>query len=137
MPNKITQSVYVKIAGIVALLGVLGTLIGYIISGVNFWNSIEGLPGKVDALELRLDSLQRTDRSLHDYIAKKKSSYAVGYRVKKVFDEQTGKYRKVRQYRDWKGYFNDIYIDHEATEFYGIDQYYYIDKDSQLKIYCW
>ena len=115
----------------------VGTLFGYIIAGVNWWNKNQELPAKVEQLQQELDSLKSGDKALYNFVDKKSQSYAVGYRVKKVVDEQTGKTRKVRQYRDWKGYFNDIYIDHEATEFYGIDQYYYIDKDSHEKIYCW
>lgn len=129
------QSIYVKAGGIVAGLAVFGTLIGYVITAVNWWEQQKELPAKVLKLEQELDAIKKGDQTIYDYIESKSKSYAVGHRVKKVYDEEKGKWIKVKQYRDWEGVFHDVYIDLELSDFYGWDQYYYIDSETHEKIY--
>lgn len=125
------QTIYAKIAGALALFALLGGLFSYIVFAVDWWKFESELPSRIESVEKDIDTLQL----IKDYIDSKSQSYAVGFRVVKYYDESTGTWKKKKQYRDWNGRFNDIYVDHELTDFYGWDQFYYIDPDTHEKIY--
>ena len=142
--TKWYQQTWAKYLGALAVITSLGTGVGYLGSASNWWNNQQNIPKQLEKLNKKIDSIISED-SLKDikiekmmrYIELKKRSFAVGFRIKKVTNEHTGKERWIKQYRDWKGHLNDIYIDFELTEFHGTDYYYYIDKDSHEKVYCW
>ena len=133
--TKWYKTIYAKITAGVALVGLLGIALNYVISGVNWWDEQNALPSRVSNIERELDSLKRGDKKIFDYLDSKNKSYAVGLRVKKIFDEDKGEWIKVKQYRDWSGKFHNIYIDLELSEYYGWEQYYYINPDTHEKIY--
>ena len=81
-------------------------------------------------------SIKQDLKKATDYISKKKSSFAVGYRVFRELDEETGKIVKTKMYRDWSGSWHEVHFDSEMSEFYGVDHYFYID-DYGDKVYCW
>lgn len=45
--------------------------------------------------------------------------------------------KEVKRYRDWKGRWYEIFRDKESSDLYAIDYFYYIDKQTDEKIYCW
>lgn len=139
MPSqtKWYQKAWAKVTGAVIVLGMLGTIGRATVEIVNHWNFYQELPTRLDNIEDSIKSLKQGDEVFVDYFDKKSQTFAVGFRVKKTVDEHTGRVRFVKQYRDWKGYLNDIILDKELTEYYGIEYYFYFDKDTQEKIYCW
>ena len=136
-PQKWYQKVWFKITGAIVALGLLGTIGRATITVVNHWEFWESLPTRLDNLSDSVSCLYKGDAIFESYLDKKSQSFAVGFRVKKTTDEHTGKIRWVKQYRDWKGYLNDVYIDKELTEYYGIEYYFYYDKDTGEQKYCW
>lgn len=124
---------YNKAAKIVAMLAFIVTAVEGVVLGVRFWDDWTALKQLFESekkVNERLDAIEA-------FIFEKKSSYAVGFRVEKVFDQETGGVIKVQQYRDWLGRSHNVYLDLESTELFGIDHYYYINPKSHEKIYCW
>lgn len=136
METKWYHNVWAKYAMILAVIAGLSTGGSYLISGVNWWNSQQNIPKKVQEMEVRDSIILLKLDFVIEYIENKKKSFAVGFRVAKTVDEHTGEPRWVRQYRDWKGRWHPIYLDLELTELYGIEQYYYIDSDTQERKWC-
>lgn len=141
MENKWYKQTWAKVVAVVAGLSVLGTIGTGVVNTVNHWNFYKVLPDRLDKIESSIDSLYKGDLKefsiVNDFLNKKKETFAVGFRVKKTIDEHTGEPRWIKQYRDWKGNLNDIYLDYELTEYYGMEYYFYYDKDTHEKIYCW
>jgi hypothetical protein len=139
--NKWYQQTWIKITGFVAGVSVVGTLGTGLVNTVNHWNFYQALPDRLDEIENSIDSLYKGDLKefslLDSFIARKKETFAVGFRVKKSIDEHSGEPRFIKQYRDWKGRLNNVYLDYELTEFYGMEYYFYYDKDTGDKKYCW
>jgi hypothetical protein len=135
--DKWYQQTWAKIVGFVAATGVIGTLGTGVVNTVNHWNFYQTLPVRLDSIEVNIDNIENGDKKFYEFFDKKSSTFAVGFRVKKEKDEHTGKVVWVKQYRDWKGHLNNIFIDHEMSELYGTYQYYYIDRDTHEKVYCW
>lgn len=141
MPNsegkKLYQLMWFKVVSGVAAFGILGTLGTATVTVVNHWEFWDSLPSRLGNISDSVAKLYDGDAVFEDYLEKKTQSFAVGFRVKKTTDEHTGKTRWIKQYRDWKGNLNDIYLDKEYSEMYGIEYYFYYDKDTGDKKYCW
>jgi hypothetical protein len=137
MENKWYQQTWAKITGAIVVMGTLGTIGTGVVNTVNHWNFYQALPARLDSIENHVKTLEEGDKEFENFFDKKGNSFAVGFRVDKTKDEHTNEIMWVKKYRDWKGRLNNIYIDHELTDFYGVDQYYYIDKDTHEKVYCW
>jgi len=135
MTNKWYQKLWVKITAGLAVIAVLGGVANTIVNGVNWWNTHKEIPSKILMLEKEIDSLKKGDSFLYDFVGSKSESYAVGYRMKRIVDEN-GKIRWVKQYKDWKGNVNNIFLDRENSDYYGRDYYFYFDHDTDEKIYC-
>jgi hypothetical protein len=98
---------------------------------------------KIDTLEKTLLDVINGDKEkdfkieeLNDYIEQKKHSYAVGFRVEKQILPD-GSIQKKKMYRDWDGHWHEVHLDNHMTAVYGIDYYFYIDKNTGEKVYCW
>lgn len=137
------QKFWGKIVATLAVFSTLGIILEGIIVGVNWYNHQQEMFKKVTTLEtMMLDIIngdkQKDDKivKLEDYVSSKNKSYAVGFRVFKDVDEETGKIIKTKKYRDWSGVWYNVHIDNSMSDYYGVDYYYYIDKDGE-KIYCW
>jgi hypothetical protein len=120
---------------VLATLGVLAVITGIFESVyvcTEFWHEYNILKEIVisEDYETRISDLE-------DYVHKKSKSFAVGFRVFKEVDEITEKVIYKKKYRDWRGTWNDIFYDEEASELYGVDYYFYYHKDTGEKIYCW
>ena len=76
-------------------------------------------------------------KNIEKYVLSKKKSFAVGFRVFNDTDIETGVVTKRKMYRDWNGVWNEVYLDVEYTSQIGIDYYFYIDKRTGDKVYCW
>lgn len=124
----------------VAVFAVLGALWG-ILEGVYWftekWHEWEVLKDNEVHMVERIDRLEENQKNILQYVENKRKSFAVGFRVFKEVDEITGEVTFAKRYRDWKGVWHEIFQDLEASRYYGVDYYYYIDKNSDEKIYCW
>lgn len=120
----------------IAAIGLLSTGGSYLISGVNWWQGQNSLPQRVKDIEHNDSIIQKKLDFLINYVENKKKSFAVGYRVIKEIDEHKGTEIWKKQYRDFKGHWNPIFIDLELSDYYGFDTYYYIDQDTHEKVYC-
>ena len=124
---------YLLIVSIVAGLGTAGT---FLVKAVNLYNTYKEVPILINDIQTKDSIINKKLDYVVSYVENKKRSFAVGYRVKKEIDEQTGEEVWTKQYRDFKGRWNDIFIDLEMSNYWGYDVYYYIDKDTHEKIYC-
>jgi len=136
-PNSDTKKSFFKRTwkSMVATLTVLGVVWG-VLEGVYFftqeWHEYEIYKEKVDS-----EDFNERIIDLEKYVINKRKSFAVGFRVFKHEDEETGKISFVKRYRDWQGTWHEIFRDRETSDLYGVDHYYYIDKETDEKIYCW
>lgn len=132
---------------LVSFIGAVGIVWG-VLEGVNavtkWWHKEELKEQKIEELEQTLlkvinDDIEKDKRidSLDDYVTTKKKSYAVGFRVFKETDKETGIVSFKKMYRDWQGIWHEVYLDREYSDIYGIDYYYYINKNDGRKTYCW
>ena len=107
------------------------------------WHQKEvALETKVSDLEKKLKDVISGDvkkdkqiDSLISYIESKKTSFAVGFRVNKITDEETGEITYKKMYRDWNGVWHEIHYDLYMSQTYGYDYYFYVDKNTGDKIY--
>lgn len=67
----------------------------------------------------------------------KGNTFQVGKRTEIIEDVETGIKVKVKKYRDWDGILHEVHKDNEMSMTYGIDYYFYIDKQTGNKIYVW
>lgn len=125
---------------IVGFLAVCGLVWG-VLEGVYFfteqWHDYTILKENVDSLKHGDERYEKRIFELENYVANKRLSFAVGFRVFKETDEETGITNKVKKYRDWDGKWHTVFRDKEYSDIYGVDYYYYIDKETDERIYCW
>lgn len=72
---------------------------------------------------------------LEAYIEKKNASFAVGFRVIKIYDESTDVLTFKKMYRDWSGHWNEIHYDAYFSALNGYDYYFYIHRETGDKKY--
>ena len=143
MTNKLLENVWAKYLFILALIAGLTTGLNYMGNAFHWWNTQNYLPTQVKNLNDKIDLVVKGDslkdvriQEMMNYIESKKQSFAVGFRVMKNIDEHTGEETWIKQYRDFKGKWNNIYLDLEMSEYFGVEQYYYIDQETQEKEWC-
>jgi hypothetical protein len=142
--KKWYQKLWGKVLATIAIFGTLGVILEFIIIGVNWYNSQQETFDKVNNLEKTILDIVNSDKDkdnkildLEEYVSNKDKSYAVGFRVFKHRDDDTGKLMKTKKYRDWSGKWNDVFYDKTMSINFGVDYYYYIDRQTSEKIYCW
>jgi hypothetical protein len=130
--KPLIKRIWKRIVGGLAVLGVLWGIFEGVYIFAEYVHEYENLKEKVDseAFDVRITKLEK-------YVLNKRKSFHVGFRVFKYFDEETGLTTRVKRYRDWNGVWHEIFRDLEASETYKVDYYYYIDKKTDEKIYCW
>ena len=109
------------------------------------WNHAYELRGeKIIELETMIieviDGDLKKDEKIDNLLihqSNKGNTFQVGKRTEILVDEETGIKTTIKKYRDWDGVLHEVHKDHEMTESYGIDYYYYISKQTGLKVYVW
>lgn len=141
-PNSNTKKSFIKrtwktFVGILTVGGVIWGVLTGIYWFTEKWHEYEVFKESEKQVLDRLDKIEANQKKLLNYVDKKSTSFAVGFRVFKMEDEETGKTTLVKRYRDWDGVWHEIFRDKELSDLYGVDYYYYIDKQTDEKIYCW
>lgn len=133
------------------------TLIAFVGGFTFVWGILEGVyqvtewvheeelkEEKIELLEKTVQKIINEDKekdkkiqSLQDYVDDKNQSFAVGFRVFIKEDPYSNDVVRKKMYRDWNGVWHEVHLDHKYTNYYGIDYYYYISKESGEKVYCW
>jgi len=126
------QKAWGKVVATVSILGILAGIFEGVYLFTEMWHDYKELQEKV-----KNEDYDNRIKKLEIYVTEKRKSFAVGFRVFKEFDEETGKITYQKRYRDWEGIWHEIYYDLEASELYGVDYYYYIKRGTGEKIYCW
>lgn len=128
----------------VASLGIVWGIFETTYAITEWWHKEYLKEKKILELEHRVEELHKEDSSQNskikyfdNYIKNKNESYSVGFRVFKQKHFESGGIIHKKMYRDWDGAWHEIHYDKKASEFYGIDYYYYIEKETGEKIYCW
>ena len=87
-----------KIVGGLAVLGVIWGVFEGVYFFTKYWHEYQVLKENVigEDYEQRISELET-------YVVNKQKSFHVGFRVFKVYDEETGLTNKVKRYRDWNG----------------------------------
>lgn len=145
--TKWYQKVWFKYSAALVVITGLSTGGSYLLSWADWWNTQNSLPAKIKNVSKKADAILKADSIMEEtfnrrlliieaYIHNKKNSRAVGFRVKKDVNENTGEEYWRKQYRDWGGTWHNIHLDIDMSEVYGFDCYYYIDNNHE-KIYCW
>jgi len=148
MENKWYKKVWAKYLLGLAVIGALSTGGSFLVSGVNWWNTQNDLPADIKSIDDKMNSIMSSDSTMKEsfdmriltieaWINNKKTSRAVGFRMKLVVDEDTEIERWEKQYRDWSGMWHKVYLDPDLSELYGVDHYYYIDEETHRRVYCW
>ena len=109
-----------------AILAVLAGLWG-VLEGVYFftekWHEYQELKTNEVQLIDRIDRLEKNQKDVLKYMQGKKQSFAVGFRVFKMEDEDGGGVTLTKRYRGWDGKWHEIFRDKEWSETYGVDYY--------------
>jgi hypothetical protein len=121
--------------GILSFFGIVGGIFAGVIKVNNEWQGYQDVKHRLELLE-KGDQGRDSLVAIHDaYIKRKKKSFAVGFRVVTVYDEDLGKWVRKRKYRGWDGITYEVHRDDHYSNIYGYDLYFYIDEDGE-KIYC-
>jgi hypothetical protein len=147
MPNSARtwlKSYWAKVVTIIVTGGTVFGLIegslwfaGWVHSETEYRNKIETLIKDLgDVIKADKDKDKRLDE-LEAYREKNKGSFAVGFRVTKVWDETLQKWGYKKFYRDWSGYLNEIHYDAYMSSLEGYPSYFYIDRETGDKIYVY
>jgi len=125
---------------VIGAAGVLTAVFG-ILEGTYWftaqWHDYQVMKKKVMTLDTGDVYINQRLITLEKYLEEKNRSFAVGFRVFKEQDELTGNVTYRKMYRDWSGKWNEVFIDFEYSQEYGVNYYYYIDKTNGAKVYCW
>lgn len=145
MPGSVKawmKSFWAKIITIIVTGGAVYGLIegslwfaGWIHSETEYRNKIEQL--ETDLKSVITEDKEKDERIdlLEAYIEKKNGSFAVGFRVIKVWDEALQKWVYKKYYRDWSGYLNEIHYDAYYSSLEGYPIYFYVERETGDKIY--
>lgn len=125
---------------VVGILSVSGIVLGIfrgVITVVDEWREFQSFKQRVINLESGDSLLENTVQINTAYIAAKNMSYAVGFRVEIDINPHTNEMTKRKMYRNWEGEWNEVHKDQFYSELDGVDYYFYIDKETGDKVYCW
>ena len=124
---------------VIASLAVFGAVWG-ILEGVYFftqhWHEYQLLIKTVKKLNNGDNNFENRITYLENYLEKKNKSYAVGFRVTIVTDEETGRHIKKRTHRGWDGEERNVYKDAALSETNGVDYYFWVDEQGERN-YVW
>ena len=133
---------------VVAIIGALGIIWGVFEAVYRFTDwyhtnefSRTSMVDRLDNIDSLLLEVINEDRSkdekikkLEEYRSYKKQSFAVGFRMFKLVDSETGEIKWIKRYREWSGEWRDVFKDSECTEYIGMDCYFYYN-DNGKRIY--
>jgi len=128
-----------KTIGLITLISaMLFGIVEGIIIGVREYDKYTAIKKEVAILkkdntskDKLITTLQTKVDLLDEFINKKKTSYAVGFRV--LIDENE---EHIPIYKDWEGVTHHIYKDIQATYSFGVDSYFYVDSEG-TKTFVW
>lgn len=136
-PKKSTFSIWSKrILGVIGVAGVIwGSLEGVYVFTEKY-HEYEIYKTTVDSLDNHNQDFENRLLKIEKYVNQKRSSFAVGFRVVTVIDEETGRKIKKKTYRGWDGVVHTVYKDGYLSDMEGIAYYFWIGEDGERN-YCW
>jgi broad specificity polyphosphatase/5'/3'-nucleotidase SurE len=134
------QTLWGKITSGIAIAGAIWGILEGVYYFTEQWHEIQTMKKEWAEMKEEEQWVKENVNKLVKYVQDKKKSYAVGFRMFRYEDEQTGETKWKKRYRDWNGEWHDIFYDQEASELMGVDYYYYVDETKpppDNQVYCW
>ena len=130
------QKAWGKVVAAISVIVTLGAILegGYLLYG--FYDEYKQMQATMELLVEQENSFETRISHVEEFVNRKNKSYAVGFRVVTVTDEETGRQTKRKKYRGWDGEEHTVYLDKEFSEQQGIDYYFWIAADGSIN-YCW
>lgn len=130
------QKAWGKVLATISVLTVLYGIFEAVYQCVGFYNEYEALKTTVIELQNVDNSYESRISSIEEFVNRKKKSFAVGFRVVVVTDEETGKQVKRQKHRGWDLEEHTVYKDEALSEQEGYDYYFWVDKNGS-RVYVW
>jgi hypothetical protein len=144
MKKKWYKTWWKSLTGVLAIVGLIWGVFEGVYMFTAWHHQFEHDRYEISILKKKVNTIIENDllkdekiKKFSNYIVSKRKSYAVGFRVFNDKDEDTGIVTQKKMYRDWEGIWNEVYIDNKYSRDFGVDYYYYIDKKTGEKTYCW